>query len=201
MNSTGNPGTNPTNSQTRSNQPRILDLGCGHEKVSGAIGLDVVSLPTVDVLADVTGPALPFQDNTFDIIHANHILEHVSDLEKLLGELARIGRPGARIRVTVPYFSCVGAFGDPTHVRFFSYYTFDHYTEDPSRHTWFSNVRFGIARRHIGFGRLFRLPGVEWWANRWPHVYENFFAFTLPARTLKVDLIVPDSTENPDSSA
>jgi SAM-dependent methyltransferase len=192
MNSTGDTRVRQSNAQAPENQSRTLDLGCGYEKVSGSIGLDVVPLPTVDVLADVTGPSLPFRDNTFDVVYANHILEHISDLEKLLSELARIGRPGAKIHVTVPYFSCVGAFGDPTHVRFFSYYTFDHYTEDPSRHTWFSSVRFGIARRHIGFGRLFHMLGVEWWANRWPHIYENFFAFTLPARTLEVELIVPE---------
>jgi hypothetical protein len=122
-------------------------------------------------------------------------------LEALLAELARIGKPGARIHVLVPYFSCVGAFGDPTHVRFFTYYTFDHFTEDPTRHTWFSGTRFRIARRKIGFGRLFRLLGVAWWANRWPHIYENFFAFTLPARTLEVDLIVPDPAANPDRSS
>jgi SAM-dependent methyltransferase len=192
MNSTDDPRAHHTNSPKPSSQPRTLDLGCGYEKVGGALGLDVVPLPTVDILADVTGPGLPFQDNTFDVVYANHILEHITDLQSLLAELARIGRPGARIRVTVPYFSCVGAFGDPTHVRFFSYYTFDHYTEDPTRHTWFSNVRFGIAKRHIGFGRLFRTLGIEWWANRWPHIYENFFAFTLPARTLEVELIVPE---------
>jgi SAM-dependent methyltransferase len=175
---------------------RALDLGCGHEKVPGAIGLDNVLLPAVDVLADVTGPGLPFQEDTFDEIHCNHILEHIRDLEALLGELSRVTRPGGRIRVLVPYFSCVGAFGDPTHVRFFSYYTFDHFTEDPSRHTWFSGVRFDVARRHIGFGKLHQMLGVEWWANRWPHIYENFFPYILPGRTLEVELVVPDTSSN-----
>jgi SAM-dependent methyltransferase len=198
MHSAASTHRDPHGNENSTSETRVLDLGCGYEKVPGALGLDRVRLPGVDVLADVTGSALPFQDNSFDVIHANHLLEHIHDLEALLAELARIGKPGARIHVLVPYFSCVGAFGDPTHVRFFTYYTFDHFTEDPSRHTWFSGTRFRIARRKIGFGRLFRLLGVAWWANRWPHIYENFFAFTLPARTLEIDLIVPDPAENPD---
>ena len=169
-----------------------LDLGVGRAKMPGAVGLDWVRLPGVDVVANVTAGHLPFRDNSFDAIHANHILEHIDDLAALLGELHRVCRPAGRIYVLVPYFTCVGAFGDPTHVRFFTYYTFDHFTEDPTRHTWFSATRFTIHHRRIGFGRLFRLLGVEWWANRWPNIYENFFAFTLPARTLTVELIVGD---------
>jgi SAM-dependent methyltransferase len=171
---------------------RVLDLGCGPEKVPGSLGLDRVRLPGVDVVADVTSGYLPFRDNSFESVHANHLLEHIHDLDGLLGEIDRITAPVGRIHVVVPYFTCVGAFGDPTHVRFFTYYTFDHFTDDPGRHTWFSSTRFTIRNRRIGFGRLFRLLGVEWWANRWPNIYENFFAYILPARTLTVELIVPE---------
>jgi hypothetical protein len=102
------------------------------------------------------------------------------------------------IDIVVPYYTRVGAFGDPTHVRFFTYRTLEHFvdTGDKERYTWFTSTRFTIGQRRIGFGRLFRLLSIQFWANHLPNIYENFFAFTLPARTLWVQLIV-SKTETP----
>jgi SAM-dependent methyltransferase len=172
--------------------PRALDVGCGRHKVPGTLGLDSVRLAGVDVVADLARAGLPFPDNTFDALQANHLLEHMVDLPAVLAEFHRVCRPGASIHVLVPYFTCIGAFGNPTHVRFFTYRTLEHFTDgpnDPERHTWFSITRFAIRRR-IGFGKLFRLLGIEWAANRFPNIYENFFAFLWPARTRSVELIV-----------
>ncbi len=158
----------------------------------GAIGLDITPLPGVDVVLDLDNAPLPFPDNTFEAVYAHHVLEHLRNLAAVLGELHRVCRPGAVIDVLVPYYTCVGAFGDPTHVRFFTYRTFEHFadTDDKERYTWFSYTRFTIARRRIGFGKLHRLLLVEFLANRWPNIYENFFAFLCPARTLSVQLVV-----------
>lgn len=172
---------------------RVLDLGCGRRKTAGALGVDHVALPGVDVVAEFDGVALPFRDDSFTRIVAHHVLEHIRDLPGLMAELHRVARPGAVIDIIVPYFPCVGAFGDPTHVRFFTYYTLDHFTTRPDLHSWFSDVRFEIRSRHIGFGRLHRLLGIGWLANRFPHVYENFFAFWFPGRTLQVEMIIPTS--------
>lgn len=169
---------------------QALDLGCGPNKHPGAIGVDCVPLDGVDIVADFECGQLPFPNKSFDIVYAHHVFEHIRNLPDLLAELRRICRPGAVIEVLVPYFTCVGAFGDPTHVRFFTYYTFDHFTDDPLRHTWFSSTRFAIRSRHIGFGRIFRVLGIEWFANRYPHIYENFFAYIFPARTLHAELVV-----------
>lgn len=175
----------------QSAHPLALDLGCGLRKHSGSIGIDRVRLDGVDIVADIERGQLPFRDRAFMQVYAHHVLEHITSLPDLLADLQRVCCPGAVIDVVVPYFTCVGAFGDPTHVRFFTYYTFDHFTNDPHRHTWFASTRFVVRRRHIGFGRLFRALGIEWFANRWPHLYENFFAFLFPACTLSVELVVP----------
>ena len=174
----------------------VLDVGCGKHKVEGAIGLDRTLLAGVDVVADIES-ILPFCDNCFSLLYANHVLEHVTNLAHVLSEFERVCCPGAVINIVVPYFSCVGAFGDPTHVRFFTYYTFDFFSDnsarDPERYTWFSSTRFHIRRRRIGFGRLFRMLGIEWWANHFPYIYEGFLPYILPARTLIVELIVVKS--------
>jgi SAM-dependent methyltransferase len=173
-------------------EKKILHIGCGRHKIPGAVGLDITPLPGVDVVLDLDKEKLPFEADTFDEVFAHHVLEHLRHLAEVLGELHRVCKPGAVIDILVPYYTCVGAFGDPTHVRFFTYRTLEHFadTGDTERYTWFSTTRFTIDQRHIGFGRLFRLLLIEWLANRAPNIYENFFAFLFPARTLSTRLVV-----------
>lgn len=167
-----------------------LNLGCGKRPIPGTLGVDVVALDAVDVIADFDGVPLPFAPNSIDEIHAYHILEHLRELDRVMEELHRICRHGARIVIEVPYFSCVGAFGDPTHVRFFTYNTFRFWAQKTDQANWFASARFEITRRRLVFGKAHRLLGIAWWANRWPNVYENFFAFWFPARMLEVELSV-----------
>jgi SAM-dependent methyltransferase len=172
-----------------------LNLGCGRRPVPGTYGVDVVALPGVDIVADFDGAPLPFAASSINEVHAYHILEHLRDLNRLMEEVHRVCCHGARMVIEVPYFSCVGAFGDPTHVRFFAYETFRFWSADTDQANWFTSARFEIRWRRLVFGKLHRLLGVAWWANRWPHIYENFFAFWFPARMLEVELIV---IKNPD---
>jgi len=37
---------------------------------------------------------MPFEDNTFDVIFCNHVLEHVADDHKAMTELCRVMKPG-----------------------------------------------------------------------------------------------------------
>jgi len=48
--------------------------------------------PIVDVKADILD--LPFEDNTFDIVFCNHVLEHIEDDKKAMSELYRVLKPG-----------------------------------------------------------------------------------------------------------
>ena len=186
----------PANNQNSTPEKKILHIGCGMHKVPGAIGLDITALPGVDVVLDLDKEKLPFPDNSFDIVYAHHVLEHLRNLADVLAELHRVCKPGAIIDIVVPYYTCVGAFGDPTHVRFFTYRTLEHFadTEDKERYTWFSSTRFKMGKRHIGFGKLFRLLLIEFLANRSPNIYENFFSFIFQGRTLSTQLIVTKDT-------
>ena len=47
--------------------------------------------PIVDVKADILD--LPFEDNSFDIIFCNHVLEHIEDDHKAMTELYRVLKP------------------------------------------------------------------------------------------------------------
>jgi len=48
--------------------------------------------PIVDVKADICD--LPFEENAFDVIFCNHVLEHIEDDKKAMSELYRVLKPG-----------------------------------------------------------------------------------------------------------
>ncbi|WP_372746615.1 class I SAM-dependent methyltransferase [Lutibacter sp.] len=48
--------------------------------------------PIADVKADICN--LPFEDNQFDVVFCNHVLEHITDDKKAMSELYRVLKPG-----------------------------------------------------------------------------------------------------------
>ncbi|MCX2680390.1 methyltransferase domain-containing protein [Galbibacter sp. EGI 63066] len=51
-----------------------------------------IESPLADVKADIC--ALPFEDNSYDVILCNHVLEHIKDDKKAMQELFRVLKPG-----------------------------------------------------------------------------------------------------------
>lgn len=51
-------------------------------------------------LSVVDAQAIPFDDNRFDAVIANHFLYHVPDLQKALAEIRRVMIPGGRLYTT-----------------------------------------------------------------------------------------------------
>lgn len=69
--------------------------------------------PIADVKADIQN--LPFEDNSFDVIFCNHVLEHVADDKKALSELYRVMKPGGWGIFQVPIrYQLDKTFEDPT---------------------------------------------------------------------------------------
>lgn len=63
------------------------------------ISADLYS-PIVDVKADILD--LPFEDESFDIVFCNHVLEHIEDDRKAMSELYRVLKKGGWGIVQVP---------------------------------------------------------------------------------------------------
>jgi SAM-dependent methyltransferase len=130
----------------------VVDIGCGERKYPGAIGLDFVSLPAVDVLGDANF-GLPFRDSSVDGVHLNHVLEHVDDLVLTMDEIWRICKPGGRVYITVPHStSSFMTWRDPTHKRGMNLSTlsyFDNTTFDGALFSYYSKANF----RRV-YGRL-----------------------------------------------
>ena len=60
--------------------------------------------PLADVKADICH--LPFEDNAYDIIFCNHVLEHIPDDTKAMQELYRVLKPGG---MGIFQYVCVNA--------------------------------------------------------------------------------------------
>jgi ubiquinone/menaquinone biosynthesis C-methylase UbiE len=49
----------------------------------------------------IEGP-LPFKDNSFDVVWASEVIEHVADTARWLSEVRRVLAPSGRLLVTTP---------------------------------------------------------------------------------------------------
>lgn len=111
-----------------------LLIGCGsrHEKDiyvnerkqwTNLVTLDINADHRPDVIWDLTRVPLPFEDDTFDEIHAYEVLEHVGtqgDYRFFFAQFSdfwRILKPGGVLIGTVPLPTSVWAWGDPSHTR------------------------------------------------------------------------------------
>jgi SAM-dependent methyltransferase len=68
--------------------------------VGRVVGIDLVS-PDPDILV-MDMHDMSFDDAVFDAVYASHSLEHAYDVGRAVGEIARVGRPGAVVGVEVP---------------------------------------------------------------------------------------------------
>lgn len=82
---------------------RVLNLGCGHAKfpAKNVTNLDAYEVCKPDVVADLEKP-LPFADESFDVILANHVMEHLKNWWGCFEECARILAPGGKLLMYIP---------------------------------------------------------------------------------------------------
>ena len=195
---------------------KSLDLGCGLNKASGAIGLDIWRGSDADVLGDLSGPHLPFRDNAFNKVKLTHVIEHVRDTVHLMEEIGRITVNGATVDGATPHFSSSGSFADPTHCHHFACRTFDYLSISPGRRgTMYRILSFlyrpgQIRLRTAGptkfrkeyvrlrFNRVFAWIGIERLANIYPELYEAFFSGLIPAREILFQLKTVKKQESGD---
>lgn len=82
-----------------------LNLGCGEHKKGGYVNIDWQVLAKPDVVHDLNVFPYPFPDNSFDLVEAFHVLEHLDKPFLIMKELHRILKPGGTLHIKVPHFS------------------------------------------------------------------------------------------------
>jgi SAM-dependent methyltransferase len=167
----------------------ILNLGCGQVRRPDAINLDVVESVNADVVHDLNRRPWPFPDGSFTEVHANDVLEHLHDTVETMRELHRVCRDGAIVNLTVPHFSSVGAFVDPTHRRFFAAGTFDYFKEGHHL-AYYGAGAYRVKKLQIVFWQSLVNKLVWRLANRFPEGYEKRWAWLFPARFIFAQLEV-----------
>jgi len=95
-----------------------LNLGSGARKFPFEpdhwINSDIISWAGVDVVHDINDP-WPWEDNTFDQVVADNVLEHGRDKVHLISELWRVCKPNAAARIYVPVHTWAHFYDDPSH--------------------------------------------------------------------------------------
>ena len=102
---------------------RILDLGCGDNKVEGAVGLDNIAQIGVNIVHDLLHFPYPIESNEFDTIYLRHVIEHfnIDKINKIMNECYRILKKDGQLFINVPHVFSIAAFTDPTHKQYFTF--------------------------------------------------------------------------------
>lgn len=82
--------------------PTCLNLGCGSDIREDWHNVDVVSLDGVDQQLNLEKIPWDLPANHFEYILCSHVLEHLSDIEATLREIARILQPGGVVEIRWP---------------------------------------------------------------------------------------------------
>jgi len=174
-----------------SKDSRILELGCGGiRRCPGSITVDRNSNSVADVIHDLDCFPYPFSDNEFDIVIAEHVLEHLTDIIKVVEELHRILKQGGVLYVDVPHFSCNDHFTDPTHKHAFGFRSFDYFVPGAGLNRYgYSPARFTKRKVVVhpsggGILRKFLTKSLMRSYDRW----EKRYAFILPADHITFEL-------------
>jgi SAM-dependent methyltransferase len=81
-----------------------LNLGSGDFYKPGYVNVDVVA-GKADVIHDLNVFPYPFGESEFDVVEADHSLEHLNDAFGSMREIHRITKDGGTVRIRVPHFS------------------------------------------------------------------------------------------------
>jgi SAM-dependent methyltransferase len=166
----------------------VLDLGCGSAKYPGAVGLDISADTQADVVHDLDAFPYPLEDGAFDQVLMQDVIEHLAEPIRVMEEVVRVCRPGARIHLRTPHFSSVLAYSDPTHRHVFSADGIRTLAEPRFAH--YTRARLRIVHVTLDLWYPFRALGVGRLANRFTAQYEAYLAFRFPAMNIRAELEV-----------
>lgn len=89
--------------KNKNKNERKLEIGPGNERIKGFETLNIINSKSTDYILDAS-KSLPFKDNTFNLIYASHILEHIPwyQTQEILKEWMRVLKPGGSLEIWVP---------------------------------------------------------------------------------------------------
>jgi len=140
---------------------RVLDIGCGTNKIPGSIGMDVNPRSAADVVHDLDQVPYPFPDNHFDEVIGRHVIEHVRDPLAVVTELHRITRPGGLVKLIAPHWTNPDFATDLTHRNHLNSYSFRNLIEGREVFPFYTEVRFRERKTYVTILNLWKPFGFE----------------------------------------
>lgn len=170
-----------------------LHLGCGNDYRKGYVNCDMSRKVNPDRVVDLE-KKLPFEDDSVSEVVANHVFEHIHNFIPLMHEVHRACKKGAVIKIKTPFYSAWGQFNDPTHVRFFTPFTFGYFNKGNYSHeVGADRDMFDIRKVGINFG-IGSSSKLNWIINpiiNLNHVvFCRLFAWIIPAAEIEYELRV-----------
>lgn len=105
-----------------------LNMGCGFKKLNDHWNVDIHPKCNPDQVLDLEQTPWPYQDNFFDKITADNVLEHLGQDPKvftnIIKEMYRVSKDEAEWYINVPHHRCDLFWDDYTHVRVLTPKTF-----------------------------------------------------------------------------
>lgn len=92
--------------QLRQHRPHynlVLNLGGGNKRYgfNQEVNLDITNFPQVDIIADAH--RLPFKDESFELVIADAVLEHVKNPQRVVAEIYRVLKNGGQVYANLPF--------------------------------------------------------------------------------------------------
>jgi SAM-dependent methyltransferase len=122
-----------------------LNLGCGEFKKAGYLNLDYGSVTPPDIAHNLESIPYPFENDHFNLVEADHVLEHLGSPFSVMREIHRITENGGKVVIRTPHFS--RGFTHPEHKRGFDL-TFPLYF-DPQFPGGYQGVTFELDHARI----------------------------------------------------
>ena len=102
-----------------------LNIGCAGNVLRDHVNLDISKYEGVDIVQDLSKFPWKIPDNEFDEVYAKFVLEHLEDNIKVMEEIWRICKNGAKVKIWVPHQNSKFMFGDLQHKRGYTINSFD----------------------------------------------------------------------------
>lgn len=170
------------------NGEKVLHIGSGARVLPGAITIDALNLPGVDIVHNLDAFPWPFKENEFDLVFAHNVLEHLDNQVEVMQEIWRLLKPKGRIVITVPYFRSVDAFTDSTHKHFFTTQSLDYYIRGKRLSDYkYTNKHFLEKGFWFGWPQTSQNPFVrifKWFIARYPRFYDSHLSLIFPMKII-----------------
>jgi SAM-dependent methyltransferase len=172
---------------------KILDLGCGNNKVPNSIGMDFNPAIQSDIHHDLNQFPYPFEDSIFDEIYIKDTLFLLNSPIKVMEEIYRIGKKNSQVIVVQPYFRSVWNHVDPLVKSYGTAHSFSFYDPEDSicKRYHYTSARFSTKKiifdDHILNPNIIR-KFIIYFANRYPRRYEIYISHLFPLDTITFHL-------------